>query len=335
MPLKKLLSIIVLTILLSACRDHNRNILLAANDKAAQKNYKVIGIDNFDAFYSRGEKENNLTGCRQFSNFIFLEGNAGDFQLLNGLQQLPDVVVHMAAKAGVLPSLKNPQAYIETNIGVTNNLLEWMSSKQINKLVFASSSSVYGNNAKVPFDETDPVNEPISPYAFTKRSCELMNYAYHELYSFDIINLRFFTVYGERQRPDLAIRKFVHNVLAAKPITIYGDGSSARDYTYYSDTVSGIISAINYVVENENVWEIVNLGNHSPVSLTELVNTIAEVTEVKPTLIYEDMKPGDVNITYANIEKGRALLNYAPKVDLRTGLGRFVEWYKQMYVDTL
>ena len=298
-------------------------------------NYTVIGIDNFDSFYSRSEKESNLVVCRQTSSFIFLEGNAGDLQLLNKVKQQPEAVVHLAAKAGVQPSLKNPLAYIETNIGVTNVLLEWMRSREINKFVFASSSSVYGNNAKIPFDESDPVDEPISPYAFTKRSCEIMNYTYHSLYGFDIINLRFFTVYGERQRPDLAIRKFVHNVFAGKPITMYGDGNSARDYTYYSDTVSGIISAIKYICERKSVWEILNLGNNTPVSLRELVNTIAEVTQVQPKVIYEDVKLGDVNITYANIEKGGSLLNYQPKVNLTTGISRFVEWYKQIYVNLL
>jgi UDP-glucuronate 4-epimerase len=300
-----------------------------------QHGYKVVGIDNFDSFYSREEKESNLRISRLSSHFSFFEGSAGDVELLNKIKPEPDIVVHLAAKAGVQPSLKNPQAYVETNIGVSIALLEWMHSRKIKKFVFASSSSVYGNNSKIPFDERDAVDQPISPYAFSKRSCEIMNFTYHSLFGFDIINLRFFTVYGERQRPDLAIRKFVHNILAGKPITIYGDGSSARDYTYYSDTVSGIISAINYIIDHEVVWEIVNLGNSSPVPLRELVNMIAEVTQEQPEFIYEDMKPGDVNITYADIEKGGRLLDYFPKVDLRTGISNFVEWYKQIYSEAL
>jgi UDP-glucuronate 4-epimerase len=300
-----------------------------------QLGYKVVGIDNFDSFYSRDEKENNLRVSKLSSHFSFFEGSAGDIDSLNKIVPEPDIVVHLAAKAGVQPSLKSPQAYVETNIGVTIALLEWMRSRQIKKFIFASSSSVYGNNSKIPFDESDAVNEPISPYAFSKRSCEIMNYTYHSLFGFDIINLRFFTVYGERQRPDLAIRKFVHNILAGTPITMYGDGSSARDYTYYSDTVNGILSGINYIIDHERVWEIVNLGNSSPVPLRELVNMIAEVTQEQPIFIYEDMKPGDVNITYADIEKGGRLLDYHPKVDLRTGISKFVEWYKQIYVEAL
>jgi nucleoside-diphosphate-sugar epimerase len=296
-------------------------------------NCKVIGIDNFDPFYSRREKEMNLNYCKQFPTFFFFEGSAGDSDLLNRIQQPIDVVVHLAAKAGVQPSLKNASSYIETNIGVTNTILEWMHHEQVNKLVFASSSSVYGNNAKIPFEESDPVNEPISPYAFTKRSCEIMNYTYHSLYNFDIINLRFFTVYGERQRPDLAIRKFVHNMFSGKPIILYGDGSSARDYTYYSDTVNGIISAINYICKHEKVWDIVNLGNNSPITLRELVKTVAEVTQIQPVLIYEKMKPGDVNITYANIDRGKKILNYQPQVPLHIGIENFVNWYRKLYLE--
>ena len=166
------------------------------------------------------------------------------------------------------------------------------------------------------------------------RSCELMNYTYHSLYGFNIMNLRFFTVYGERQRPDLAIRKFVHNIYSGKPITVYGDGRSARDYTYYSDTVNGVVAAIDHVCNHSNVWDIINLGNNSPVYLIDLINTIASVTGMDPVLVYEDMKPGDVNITYANIERGKEILNYQPKTSLREGIENFVDWYKQVYADT-
>jgi nucleoside-diphosphate-sugar epimerase len=299
-----------------------------------RSNHKVIGVDNFDPFYSRQEKESNLSHSKKSSNFLFLEGNAGDTQLLNRIPEKIDIVVHLAAKAGVQPSLKNAPGYIDTNIGVTNALLEWMREKTIPKFVFASSSSVYGNNAKIPFEEKDPVNEPISPYAFTKRSCEIMNYTYHSLYGFDIINLRFFTVYGERQRPDLAIRKFVHNIYAGKPITVYGDGKTARDYTYYADTVNGVMSAINYVCNHSKVWDIINLGNNNPVSLIDLIDSIASATGIDPILVYEEMKPGDVNITYANIEKGKQILDYQPQVSLQTGIRNFVKWYKQVFAET-
>lgn len=293
--------------------------------------YKVYGIDNFDHFYNRSEKERNIDSCLKSSKFVFIEGDAGDIELLNGIAVKIDIVVHLAAKAGVLPSLKDPIAYIRNNIAVTNIILEWMHHRHLKKLVFASSSSVYGNNALIPFSEDDPVNGPISPYAFTKRSCELMNYTYHNLYGFDVVNLRFFTVYGERQRPDLAIRKFVNNIFNDKPITIYGDGSTARDYTYFADTVNGIISAIHYLDKHEKVWEIINLGNHTPVKLIDLVNAIGEVVGKQPKLIYEDFKPGDVNITYANIDKAKAILGYNPETGLKEGLQNFVDWYQRHY----
>ncbi|MEO6347930.1 MAG: NAD-dependent epimerase/dehydratase family protein [Aquaticitalea sp.] len=294
--------------------------------------YTVIGIDNFDSFYDRKIKEQNLNCSLQHPDFTFIEGDAGDKNLLISISAKIDIVVHLAAKAGVLPSLNNPQAYIKTNIALTNNLLEWMKEKDLKKLVFASSSSVYGNNSKIPFEEADGVNEPISPYAFSKRSCELMNYTYHSLYGFDIINLRFFTVYGERQRPDLAIHKFVHNILEGKPIKIYGDGKTARDYTYYADTVDGVLSAINYIETNSGVWDTFNLGNHNPVYLIDLINTISSVCKVDPILVFEDMKPGDVNITYASIEKAAKVLGYNPRVEIKTGIENFVKWYKEQLV---
>ncbi len=295
------------------------------------RGYNVIGIDNFDSFYDREIKENNLKISLASKQFNFIEGDVANRGLLDDVRSKIDVVVHLAAKAGVLPSLKQPQAYIHTNIEMTNVLLEWMKERKINKLIFASSSSVYGNNAKIPFEESDGVNEPISPYAFTKRSCELMNYTYHSLYKFDIVNLRFFTVYGERQRPDLAIHKFLRLMMEGKPITIYGDGSTARDYTYYSDTVEGVIAAIEYVKKNEGVWDTFNLGNHTPVSLMDLIAAISNASGIEPVLIYEEMKPGDVNITYASIEKAKALLGYHPAVSLQDGMQRFVHWYRHQH----
>ena len=293
------------------------------------KNYNVTGIDNFDPFYSQRIKEDNLQPALQHPNYRFIQGDAGSIDILNQISDSVDVVVHLAAKAGVLPSLKNPNLYIKANIEVTNNILEWMRSNKVKKLVFASSSSVYGNNTKTPFEETDSVNEPISPYAFTKRSCELMNYTYHTLYGMDILNLRFFTVYGERQRPDLAIRKFVHLISNGLPIHVYGDGTTARDYTYCLDTVSGIVSAIDYVNSRTGVYEIFNLGNNQPVSLMELIQTIAKVCQKEPHLVFEEKKLGDVDITYASIEKAKLHLKYQPETLLEEGISRFVSWYKE------
>ena len=296
--------------------------------------HKVTGIDNFDPFYPRLVKESNLKKASAHPGFHFVEGDIGDDAVLDRIPIHIDMVVHLAAKPGVLPSIMDPAAYIHSNIAVTNNLLEWMHRKDIRKMVFASSSSVYGNNAKIPFDENDGVNEPISPYAFTKRSCELMHHTYHSLYHFDIINLRFFTVYGERQRPDLAIHKFVRQVLEQQPITIYGDGSTARDYTYYADTVKGIQSAISYVMQHSNCWETVNIGNHSPVKLVDLVQAIGTATGVDPVLQFEPMKPGDVNITYAKIDKARTLFGYDPHTSLAAGLSKFVQWFRKEHMHT-
>lgn len=289
----------------------------------------VIGIDNFDNFYARETKENNIKKSIENPLFYFIEGDAGAHEVLDSIPVPVDTIVHLAARAGVQPSLKYPVKYIQANITVTNTILEWMREKNIRKLIFASSSSVYGNNKKIPFSEIDEATQPISPYAFTKRSCELMNYTYHCLYDLDIVNLRFFTVYGERQRPDLAIRKFIYNIFNGKSIAVYGNGQSARDYTYISDIIDGIIAAINFVNSKNKVFETFNLGNSSPVSLKHLIDTIATITNFKPTLIYESSKPGDVDVTFADIEKAKNILGYNPKVELQVGIENFIHWFEK------
>ena len=293
--------------------------------------HKVIGIDNFDDFYSRELKEKNLSIFKELDRFLFLELDLSEKGAFAQLKYSIDVVIHLAAKAGVLPSLKNPGAYIKVNIAGTNHLLDFMVERGIKKLLFASSSSVYGNNTKIPFCETDEVNGPISPYAFSKRSCELMNYSYHNLYDMDIINLRFFTVYGPRQRPDLAIHKFFKLIYDKHAIQQYGDGSSARDYTFVDDIVSGILGALDYINSHQKVFEIVNLGNNSPVSLKELIASIYDSIGLASNIEQQDMKPGDVNITYANIEKAKAMFNYQPQTTLKAGLERFKSWFQEEY----
>lgn len=293
-----------------------------------EQGHQVIGIDNFDPFYSIGQKKKNLFVAQQNKNYTFIECDITDAEALNKLPQGIDAVVHLAAKAGVRPSIENPQAYTHTNIKGTLTLLEWMKQRNIRKLVFASSSSVYGNNKKIPFSETDNVDFPISPYAFTKKACELMNHTYHHLYGFDIMNLRFFTVYGPRQRPDLAIRKFVELISAGKPIQMFGDGSTARDYTFINDTRDGIYKAFEYVTGNKNVFETVNLGNNSPVKLIELINCIGETLGKKPIIEQQPMQPGDVDITYADINKAKKLLGYNPSTTLQQGIAAFVNWHK-------
>jgi UDP-glucuronate 4-epimerase len=282
------------------------------SEKLLEYGHTVLGIDNFDDFYPKAYKEANLRLLLASNSFEFVTGDFGSEGDLNKFSNKPDIVIHLAAKAGVQPSLQTPANYIETNI---------------TKLVFASSSSVYGNTLEIPFKETQDVGQPVSPYAFTKRSCELMNYTYHQLYNFDIINLRFFTVYGERQRPDLAIHKFVAKILKNEPIHLYGDGSTSRDYTYWADTVKGIIAAMQLVDTGTNIFEIINLGNNSPVTLQELVDNIGEVMQVKPQIVYEGKKPGDVDITYADISKAKKLLGYSPDTALKTGLANFLAWY--------
>ncbi|MDX2003529.1 MAG: GDP-mannose 4,6-dehydratase [Chitinophagales bacterium] len=288
---------------------------------------QVTGIDNFDPFYSKELKTANLEVLLGHADFQFFEFNLADKSAYSQLNGSYDVVVHLAAKAGVLPSLKDANAYIEANITATNHLLEWMKDNGLRKLVFASSSSVYGNNKKIPFSENDAVSEPISPYAFTKRACELMNFSYHHLYHIDILNLRLFTVYGPRQRPDLAIHKFVKLIDEGQPLNMYGDGSTARDYTYVADTVDGFVKAIDYIMSNDKVYEIINLGNNNPVKLKELVDAIYGVMGKQPQINVMPMQPGDVDITYADITKAKAMLGYSPATPLHQGLKQFIEWY--------
>lgn len=291
------------------------------------KGHTVIGIDNFDPFYPRATKEQNLSGFISHPNFHFYE-----LDMCQGLDAVKETgilaIIHLAAKAGVRPSIEDPAGYVHTNITGTQKIHEFMQQRNISKLVFASSSSVYGNNKKIPFSETDNVDNPISPYAFTKKAGELMNYTFHHLTGADIINLRFFTVYGPRQRPDLAIHKFVHKIAAGQPITLFGTGDTSRDYTYVEDTVAGIYKALQYCLNNTCVYTTVNLGNNKPVTLMELVNAVYNVMGKEQNIVFEPMQPGDVDITYADISKAAALLQYDPATDITTGLQKFAGWFK-------
>ncbi|MCB0538255.1 MAG: GDP-mannose 4,6-dehydratase [Bacteroidetes bacterium] len=297
-----------------------------------EKNFNVIGIDNFDNFYDRNVKEKNLQNFLRHKNFNFFELDITEKEkLFISIPAKVDLIIHLAAKAGVLPSLKNPQEYIDTNIKGTNNLLELAVEKNIKKFIFASSSSVYGNNNKIPFNEEDATDYPISPYAFTKKSCELMNYNYHNIYDINIINFRFFTVYGPKQRPDLAIHKFFKLIYEDKPIQMYGNGDTARDYTYIDDTVNGILGAIGYIANNNKIYETINLGNNSPIKLNELIAAIYKTTGKPINVQKKPMQPGDVNVTYASIDKAKKILNYNPSTNLKDGLKKFQKWYLQNY----
>jgi len=287
--------------------------------------HQVFGIDNFDDFYLRSTKEHNIIECISNPSFTFIEGNVGDVaSLLSDINF--DVVIHLAAKAGVRPSIAQPEQYIDANLSQTMALLQWMKDRGMHKLVFASSSSVYGNNAKVPFAESDPVDHPISPYAFTKKAGELLTHTFHHLANMDVINLRFFTVYGERQRPDLAIHKFAKAMLKGQAITLFGNGSTSRDYTYVGDIVQGIISAMDYALSHQKVYETINLGSKNPIQLIDLVRALEEIIGLPANIQWMNMQEGDVDRTFADIQKAESLLQYSPNTSLKEGLTRFVAW---------
>ena len=294
-------------------------------EKLVNDGFQVIGIDNFDNFYSSEIKRNNLESLVLNSQFQFIEGNVGDISTLP-IQLDIDLVIHLAAKAGVRPSIDSPAEYIENNINQSYKLYDWMQRKNIKKLIFASSSSVYGNSRKVPFSEADIVDFPISPYAFTKKSGELLTHTFHHMFNFDVLNLRFFTVYGERQRPDLAIHKFAKFIIQDLPITLFGDGSTSRDYTYVGDIVNGIYGAINYLQTNSIVYETINLGSNSPIKLIDLVRTLENVLGKKAQIIWGPMQMGDVERTFADIHKAEELLDYKPTMSLEMGLAKFIKW---------
>jgi UDP-glucuronate 4-epimerase len=289
--------------------------------------YQVTGLDNFDTFYDKEIKVRNLSELIKSNQFTFIEGNVGDVASIFPDTNF-DVVIHLAAKAGVRPSIAQPEQYIDANLSQTMSLLQWMKAQGMQKLVFASSSSVYGNNVKVPFAESDPVDHPISPYAFTKKAGELLTHTFHHLANMDVINLRFFTVYGERQRPDLAIHKFAKAMLNGQAITLFGNGSTSRDYTYVGDIVQGIISSMEYILAHENVYETINLGSKNPIQLIDLVHTLEEIIGTSANIHWMEMQEGDVDRTFADIQKAERLLQYAPNTSLKEGLTRFVAWLK-------
>jgi UDP-glucuronate 4-epimerase len=296
-------------------------------EKLLSLGHSVIGIDNFDPFYPKKFKVENLKQLNSFEQFSFFEEDIRNKLLINNLfeDNKIDAVVHLAAKAGVRPSIENINEYYEVNITGTVNLLEGMRQNGVSKLIFASSSSIYGNNTKVPFHETDKVDNPISPYASTKKSGELLCHVYSHLYQFDITCLRFFTVFGPRQRPDLAIHKFMRLIEEGKPLPFYGDGSTSRDYTYIDDIVDGVICALSHL----DGYKIYNLGESRVVSLKQLVETISKTLGKKPILNHMPLQQGDVNTTFADISRAKAEIGYNPKYDLETGIINFARWYNK------
>ncbi len=308
---------------------------------------EVVGFDDFNDYYSPAIKRANVAELAKLGKFTEVEGDlrkTEDVEKVFGENGF-DVVCHLAARAGVRPSLENPLLYVDTNVRGTTNILEAMRKRIVpkksnttikgktrimksgvpnTKLVFASSSSIYGGNTWVPFSEKDPVENPWSPYAATKRACELMLNVYHHLYSIESFALRFFTVYGPGQRPDLAIAKFVDLIEKGEELPFYGDGTSGRDYTFIDDIVTGVVAAIDKV----KGCEIINLGGEHPITLTEMVGVIEAVLNKKAKLKKLPMQPGDVLQTYADLAKARRLLNYTPKVSFGEGVKRYVAWWR-------
>ena len=313
--------------------------------------HSVINIDNFDDFYdyqikikntleSIGHstdfefvnKENDINALIQITkseNYTLYYQDIRDIEGLRTIfeEEKVDLIIHLAALAGVRPSIERPLEYEEVNIKGTMNLWELCKDSHIKKFVCASSSSVYGNNEKVPFSETDNVDNPISPYAATKKCGEILGHVYHHLYNLDIIQLRFFTVYGPRQRPDLAIHKFTKIISNQDEIPFYGDGTTARDYTFIEDIIDGIVKSIHYLEQNDNVYEILNLGESEVITLNEMVETIESNLGKDAVRNHLPMQPGDVNKTNADITKAKSLIGYQPKTSFQNGIKKFVEWF--------
>ena len=305
-------------------------------DKLLKEGNKVIVVDNFCDFYNPKIKEDNVKHNLNNANYTLKRIDIRNREELAKAfdEANVDVVIHLAAMAGVRPSIDNPIYYQEVNCVGTQNILEEMKAHNVKKLVMASSSSVYGNCKEVPFKEDMVVDFAISPYAATKKANEVMTHVYHKLFDFNVIMLRFFTVFGPRQRPDLAINKFTRLMLNNEPIPMFGNGTTSRDYTYVEDIVSGIEKSIEYVNNNKDVYEILNLGNSSPVSLKEMIDTIAEVLNKTPNIKELPMQPGDVERTFADISKANRLIGYEPKTSFKQGIENFVKWYiinKELY----
>jgi len=293
----------------------------------AQGLWRVTVVDDFNDFYDPSIKLENVMTHRSNPNFELVEADIRDPAALRRAftETNFECIVHLAARAGVRPSLKEPHLYLETNVNGAMNLLELARSSGTKQFIFGSSSSVYGLNNKVPFSEDDPIFNPISPYAATKAAGELICHSYAHLYGIRIVCLRFFTVYGARQRPDLAIHKFAKLISAGKPIPVFGDGTTRRDYTYIDDIIAGVRAAIDYGQSN---YEIVNLGESRTVELRELISILEDALGERAKIDWQPMQPGDVPQTFADITKARRLLGYNPQTQIEEGIERFVEWFR-------
>jgi UDP-glucuronate 4-epimerase len=296
-------------------------------ERLLSQGWKVTGVDNFDDFYDPQIKRRNIQNYTKNDNFQLIQADIRDTAAMNSAVRAGvDVIVHLAARAGVRPSIAQPLLYTDVNINGTTVLLETARKHKVSKFVFGSSSSVYGNNRKVPFSEIDNVDFPISPYAATKKAGELICHIYHHLYSMDITCLRLFTVYGPRQRPDLAIHKFATLIENDKPIPIYGDGNMMRDFTYIDDVVNGIIAAM----DGCKGYNIYNLGCSHPITVNALVAEIEKALGKTAKREYVSVQPGDVQRTYADITKAAKELGYNPKTTIPDGLIKFTAWLRSV-----
>jgi UDP-glucuronate 4-epimerase len=293
-------------------------------DKLLAENYDVVGIDNFNDYYDPKIKEDNLRSAKNNKNFKLMRGDIVDLKFLQSvfLSEKPERVIHLAARAGVRPSIEDPSVYTEVNVLGTVNLLKLSVDSKIDHFIFGSSSAVYGNSPDVPFSEDDLCQNIISPYASSKRSAEFFIETFSKNYGLSCTGLRFFTVYGERGRIDMAPAKFTRALLSGKEITQYGDGSASRDYTYVGDIIEGILKALKYKFS----FEIINLGNNHPVALSTFIKILEKVTGKKAKIKKMPMQKGDVERTWANIDKAGRLIHWEPKVKLEEGLTRYVNW---------
>jgi UDP-glucuronate 4-epimerase len=296
-------------------------------ERLLEHGHSVVGLDNFDTFYDPAIKERNLERARDCARFTEVRGDIRDPEAYARLPDGVEAVVHLAARAGVRPSIADPALYMDVNLTGTMHLLEFMRARSVPRLLFGSSSSIYGDADTVPFEESHPGDRPISPYASTKRSGELMVHAHAHLFDIDAVCLRFFTVYGPRQRPDLAIHKFASLMSRGEEIPMYGDGSSERDYTYIDDILDGILGALAYLRSHPGTYDIVNLGGARTISLQRMIDELARALDVTPQVRRMSMQPGDVRRTYADCSRAERLFGYRPSTPFESGIERFTEWF--------
>lgn len=324
-------------------------------EKLLELGHSIVAIDNFHNFYSEDIKIKNVLEslnkveylveilsqrCRiekidmllekvKLDNYSLKYCDLKDIENLDKIfnENKIDIVINLAGLAGVRPSLENPLEYEKVNVGGYLNLLECCKKYRVKKFIQASSSSIYGNNKVVPFKEIDIVDFAISPYAATKKSCEVFGHVYFKLYNIDMLQFRFFTVYGPRQRPDLAIYKFVDKIFKNESISFFGDGETYRDYTYIDDIIDGVVKGVKYLEEHDDVYEVINLGESDTISLNSMVETIEKHLNKKAIINRLPMQPGDVERTYANIDKAKKLLEYKPTTKFDDGIKKFIKWY--------